>query len=149
MKSGSFNLLEPSGPVHACNRTALPCALPKYFIFPSVSKMQAIHMDAPWGQKLDCKGIWQQRKQQAGGISDCSLGFVGCAAGRRVEGCVGLVGCLVSWLGGWVGGWLVGWVVGSAGYWQPTEYTCWCLAGFYSKRWTVCNVKVRNVRTCG
>jgi len=43
-----LNLLEPLGPVQACIGIALPCALPKCFIFPSVFKIHIhIHMDAP------------------------------------------------------------------------------------------------------
>ena len=32
LKSGSLNLLEPSGPVQACNGIALPLPLPFYFV---------------------------------------------------------------------------------------------------------------------
>jgi len=31
LKSGSLNLLEPSGPVEACNGIALPLPLPLYY----------------------------------------------------------------------------------------------------------------------
>ena len=33
LKSGSLNLLEPSGPVQACNGIALPLLLPYLFIY--------------------------------------------------------------------------------------------------------------------
>jgi len=35
LKSGSLNLLEPSGPVQACNGIALPLPLPKQHIMNS------------------------------------------------------------------------------------------------------------------
>jgi hypothetical protein len=33
MKSGNFNFLEPSGPLHACNGTALPLPLPLHVLY--------------------------------------------------------------------------------------------------------------------
>jgi len=37
LKSGSLSLLEPSGPVQACNGIALPLPLPKYLKFGALS----------------------------------------------------------------------------------------------------------------
>ena len=40
LKPGSFNLLEPSGPVQACNGIALPLPLPFTWIFLRVSRFE-------------------------------------------------------------------------------------------------------------
>ena len=62
LKSGSLRLLEPSGPVQACNGIALPLPLPEYNRFPFVDHPLIKEMNYfPFG--LDSSKVQ----------SDCSL----------------------------------------------------------------------------
>ena len=61
MKSGNLNFLEPSGPLQACNGTALPLPLPyidyKYsYVVVDLPNTLSQHTNAPVNRVL-CDGI--------------------------------------------------------------------------------------------
>ena len=54
-KSGNLNFLEPSGPVHACNETALP--LPLHVYQQNINKIEACCNATVWSRQIQRR--WQ------------------------------------------------------------------------------------------
>ena len=48
MKSGNLNFLEPSGPLHACNGTALPYIYIYIYIYISATRKCRIYIEITW-----------------------------------------------------------------------------------------------------
>jgi hypothetical protein len=77
LKSGGLNLLEPSGPVSACNGIALPLPLPLLCSFTSVSK----HVHPEKGQYRRTNAVLLSLSLR---IAACSLkGKVGSVSRHR------------------------------------------------------------------
>ena len=57
MKSGKLNFLEPSGPLQACNGTALPCLLNKSLALMGIPRGQGVKIYRRFGS-LAGSVIW-------------------------------------------------------------------------------------------